>query len=114
MRVSRFRSMGINTVLAGLIVASISAAATTQPAGDLAISTPEEQGVDSAKLAEMCDRLNSGPNDVRAVLIVRNGKLIFERYEQHLTGEENLYAYSVTKSFTSTLAGIAIDKKLMR
>lgn len=80
---------------------------------DWPTSAPEQQGVDSTKLVELCRHLNQANLDIRSLLIVRNGHLIFERYEQNLTRNYNFAMYSVTKSVTSTLIGIMIDRKMI-
>lgn len=48
--------------------------------------------------------------DVRALLVVRNCKLIFERYRRGLDRENFHTVYSVTKSVTATLAGILVER----
>src|SRR4051812_25295838 len=89
-----------------LIFVTGSAALVAAPQSELPIATPESQGVDSQSLASLSDHLNAGQLDIRSFLILRNGQLIFERYEQQLTPDHNFYVYSVTKSVTSTLIGI--------
>ncbi|MCP4166737.1 MAG: serine hydrolase [Chloroflexi bacterium] len=74
-------------------------------------STPEEQGMDSEKLAALMDYLqNQNSFDIHSLLIIRNGYVVTDVYfppfaEGYLHG-----LASATKSFTSSLIGIAIDK----
>jgi WD40 repeat protein/CubicO group peptidase (beta-lactamase class C family) len=77
---------------------------------DWPTSTPEEQGLSSADLEQI-------PNDVDyldSLLVIRHGHLIFEEYYNDssyvYTPESRHIQYSVTKSFTSALIGIAIEK----
>jgi CubicO group peptidase (beta-lactamase class C family) len=73
-------------------------------------SSPEEQGMDSQKLAQMLDFVQQQKLSLYSLLVIRNGYLVSETYfasrDEHTRGE----IYSCTKSFVSTLVGIAIDK----
>ncbi len=42
--------------------------------------------------------------------ISKNGKVVYQLYTSSLTGEESHYLMSVTKSVTSSLVGVAIDR----
>jgi len=84
-------------------------------------------GMDPAPLVELMDRLaDTEGHEVHSLLIVRDGKLVFEEYFRgekfknlQFTGEwgfdrdDTHNLCSVTKSFTSALVGIAIDKGLI-
>lgn len=74
-------------------------------------STPEEQGMDSAKLAEMMDYLQ-GPKgfDIHSLLIIRNGYVVTDATFYPFAQDSLHDLASVTKSFMSTLVGIAIDQ----
>ena len=81
------------------------------PTGGWRTSTPEEQGVDSESLAALVDYLMSQSSyNIHSLLIIRNGHVIadayFYPYEPHMLHD----LASATKSFTSSLIGIAIDK----
>jgi CubicO group peptidase (beta-lactamase class C family) len=85
-------------------------------------------GLDLASIKNMMDYLDNWENDnLHSILIVRNGKLVFEEYFHGYTfnpanpnncrGEYILYdrnyadsLCSATKSFTGALTGIAIDQ----
>jgi CubicO group peptidase (beta-lactamase class C family) len=71
---------------------------------------PSEVGMDSAKLM-LAYQYASDPNlNTDALVIIKNGYVVGEAYLNG-TGETSLLdAYSVTKSFTSALVGIAIDE----
>ncbi|MFX0007455.1 MAG: serine hydrolase domain-containing protein [Promethearchaeota archaeon] len=76
-------------------------------------SSPESQGLDSLRLVEMEDFIQSSSMRlaIDSLLIIRNGYLIYESYPSDIYDENDKHLlYSVTKSFTSTLIGIAIDK----
>ena len=74
-------------------------------------STPEEQGMSSAKLQEMMDYIESDYYIIHSLLVVRNGYIVWEEYPSTGYDEDTLHLlFSVTKSFTSCLTGIAIDR----
>ena len=81
-----------------------------EPPNSWKTSTPEEQGMDSRDLLEMLDFIESSGEDIHSVLIIRNGYLVLEAYYYPYNPQIKHMQASATKSFTSTLFGIAIDK----
>jgi CubicO group peptidase (beta-lactamase class C family) len=73
-------------------------------------STPEEQGVDSAQLAEAIETARSKGLAIHSLLIVRNGYLVAESYFFPYDGKQPHDVASIGKSVTTTLAGIAIGQ----
>lgn len=77
----------------------------------LTVGNLEGTGLDKKLLAEMAEKIVGGtyPN-VHSILIVKDGKLVFEEYfyEHHKNKLHELR--SATKSFISALTGIAIEK----
>lgn len=74
-------------------------------------SLPEDQGMDSSNLDEMMDYIEDIGVNIRSVVIVRNGYIVFEEYPSpNLDENRTNLLYSVTKSFTSALIGIALNK----
>ena len=73
-------------------------------------SAPEEQGMDSQKLAEMLSTIQGQHLNLHSLLIIRNGYLVSETYFGVYQQDTRHELYSCTKSFVSTLIGIAIDK----
>jgi CubicO group peptidase (beta-lactamase class C family) len=76
------------------------------------VSTPDEQGLDSAKLKETVDLIRAGERYPRlhALLIVCHGRLVVEEYFNKWQADGLHTLQSVTKSFTSALVGIAIAR----
>jgi CubicO group peptidase (beta-lactamase class C family) len=76
------------------------------------VSTPEEQGVDGTKLAELVDLIRQGERypDLDGLLIVRHGAIVVEEYFHSGRADRLHILQSVTKSFTSALVGIAIAR----
>jgi CubicO group peptidase (beta-lactamase class C family) len=66
---------------------------------------PEDVGVDSSKLVALSEWIRKEKLDVRSFLVVKDDKLIFERYGDNLNRDYNYEMYSVTKMVTSLLAG---------
>jgi CubicO group peptidase (beta-lactamase class C family) len=80
------------------------------------ISTPEREGIDSVAFEEVYRRFFDPERFHTAIslLVIRNGRLIGEGYchdRRDIDIKRNIK--SCTKSFTSLLAGIAIDKGLL-
>lgn len=86
------------------------------PTVDWQTSTPEDQWLDSTRLQEMEEFIQgtSWGDDMISLLIVRGGYLVYENYFGH---PENIDVanniYSVTKSVTSALIGLAIGQGLI-
>lgn len=85
-------------------------AASTALANDLPTASPESHGMDSTRLVQLSEWLREDGLDVRSLLVVRNGDLVFERYTDDLTRDHNYELYSITKTVTALLAGILIDE----
>jgi len=77
------------------------------------ISTPEQQGLDSAQLAQMFVRIKDQGLNLHSLLVIRNGFIVVEAYFNPYGQSIKHELYSVTKSFTSALVGIAIDKGII-
>ncbi|MGC4054934.1 MAG: serine hydrolase [Paludibaculum sp.] len=86
------------------------AAANGVPGAQWKVATPESQGMDSAVLAEALDFVRAKRIPLHSFLIVRNGVMVLEAYFWPYQGREVHDVASVTKSFTSTAIGLAIDQ----
>lgn len=81
------------------------------PTDEWKTSTPEEQGMESGKLADMLEFADKeGKGDLDGLLVIRNGYIVVEKYNFPYKKMTSHNMYSVTKSITGTLAGIAIDQ----
>ncbi|MHA2300577.1 MAG: serine hydrolase domain-containing protein, partial [Candidatus Thorarchaeota archaeon] len=82
------------------------------PTEDWRTSTPEEQGVNGSRLEDAADFIVDSGARVRSMLVIQNGYLVFERYFMPVLYDvdDTHIIYSCTKSVTSSLIGIAIDK----
>ncbi|WP_277184162.1 serine hydrolase [Caballeronia sp. BR00000012568055] len=80
---------------------------TAHAAGkDMPTVVPESLGVDSAPLVRMSEWIRHDKMDVRSLVVVKDGKIVFERYGDGLTRDNNYELYSVTKTITSLLVGV--------
>ena len=73
-------------------------------------STPEAQGMDSRVLADALDYIDQHQIPIHSLVIVRNGYLILDAYFWPFQDHQLHDLASVTKSVTSTLAGVAIGE----
>lgn len=91
---------------------------TLPPAWNWPISLPEEQGIASNKLAEMLMAIRMSPHfndrNIHSILIVRHGHLVMEAYFSPFHANAVHQLASCTKSVTSALVGIAIEKGLLK
>jgi CubicO group peptidase (beta-lactamase class C family) len=76
------------------------------------LTSAAREGFDPTLLRSADRRLQTLPTLV-SVLIMRHGHLVFERY-YHGTRDQVRNVFSVTKSFTSALVGIAVRDGLLR
>jgi CubicO group peptidase (beta-lactamase class C family) len=73
-------------------------------------STPEEQGMDSSRLASMMEWIHQARLNLHSLLIIRHGTIVSETYFGSYHQNDLHQLYSCTKSFIATLFGIALDR----
>lgn len=106
--------------------APIACGTPTALADGWTLDTPEHVGLDITRLCGIAERLKGSDANVHAMVIVRHGKLVFEQYypgDDYPWGHpDRRYEFdaatkhdmrSVSKSVTSLLIGIAIDRRLI-
>ena len=69
---------------------------------------PQDHGIDQAALATIDDQVANPSTQIRSVLIVRDGNLVYEHYWQGLDQADGHDVRSVTKSVIGALVGIAL------
>jgi CubicO group peptidase (beta-lactamase class C family) len=111
---SRFRFWRWLVIVLFLLAALVVAPTLAQedvyfPTAEWRTSTPEEQGMDSAALAEYIEKILKLTN-LDSLMIVRNGYVVAEVYWHPFTKDLKHELQSVSKSVTSALVGIAIDQ----
>lgn len=73
-------------------------------------STPEEQGMSSKVLSDMLSIIMLAPQTIDSVTIVKNGYIVMDTYFYPFKKRDLHIIHSCTKSITSTIMGIAIEK----
>ncbi len=99
--------LSIVNILLSLCISVTASAQMTFPGEDWRQTSPEAQGIDSAKLEAAVSYLedNCGSDGVKELVIIRNGCMIWKG-----TDIDKVHGvWSLTKSFTSTVLGLLID-----
>lgn len=73
--------------------------------------TPESQGLCSDDLEDAAEYAFATGNATGAVLVVKNGYLVYEQYVDDRTAEDHATSWSVAKSVTSALLGVALEEE---
>ena len=76
--------------------------------------TATEQSQNSISFDHLLDKINSNElKNIHSVILIKDDKIILEEYFNGFRRDKLQYSASITKSFASTLIGIAIDKGYM-
>jgi CubicO group peptidase (beta-lactamase class C family) len=95
----------------GLAAAGESTGLEDPQAAPWPVASPEDHGLDPAALQGLADYLDDYGTDCTA--IVKDGHLVDVRYWNGTTVDTNQEAWSISKSVTGTLVGIAQDEGLL-
>jgi CubicO group peptidase (beta-lactamase class C family) len=75
------------------------------------VVTPEDVNLDGTILDELTEKLTSGEyGKIKSMLIIRDGKIAYEKYLNGCCMNDRQEIHSVTKSVTSALIGFAVDE----
>jgi CubicO group peptidase (beta-lactamase class C family) len=74
-------------------------------------SSPEDEGVDPSAIAEFLEAVEESSHEFHSLMILRNGKVITESWWGPYGADLKHTMYSVSKSFTATAIGFAVDEK---
>lgn len=77
-------------------------------------STPEEVGIDSALIAEFEKRIRERGIGHQGYMFYRHGKLVASSIASPYRCTDKRHVYSISKSWTSTAIGIAVDEGLIK
>ena len=92
------------------LIFSISISASYFPGKNTWLSvSPEEEGVSPEKVNRLLD-LSFSDDATQAVVIIKNGKIISERYAEGYDISSHGTSWSMAKSYYAALIGISIDK----
>jgi CubicO group peptidase (beta-lactamase class C family) len=98
--------IAVPAIAAGTGATAATDPATVFPGDDWETATPEEVGLDPAVLDEIAVAADA-EWDSNCFAVVRHGRLVGEWYWNDTTHDSAQEVFSVTKSFTSALVGIA-------
>ncbi len=90
------------------VTATDAAPAVLYPAPDWPVDVPENHALDRTHLDEAATAAES--NGSRCLLVIRHGVLVYERYFAGATAASTHKSWSLAKSYSATLVGIAIDR----
>jgi CubicO group peptidase (beta-lactamase class C family) len=103
----------LRSIFQVVMVASLLAGSAGVVAQDFTWPRAEaaEVGVDPAMLQQLDTAVRAGQyGQVKSLLVLRHGKLVYESYFNGYRAEDLLPLYSVTKSWASALIGIALQR----
>jgi len=75
-------------------------------------STPEQQGVSSSRLNLFLDEVAKSKIEFHSIMVVRHGQVIAEGWWAPYKPSLKHTLYSLSKSFTSTAVGLAVNEGL--
>src|SRR3984885_7903818 len=74
-------------------------------------SSPERQGVSSAGILRFLDAIRASGQEFHSIMILRHGHVIAEGWWYPYSSGRRQQLYSLSKSFTGTAIGLAVDEK---
>jgi hypothetical protein len=74
---------------------------------------PEEVGMNSKKLKAVYEYCDSDSRNTFSYLVIKDGYIVSEKYFGNYNSDSNIKSYSLAKSFTAALTGIAIQDGLI-
>ncbi len=116
---SRMRSRALASLLGSFALCAVLLSCRARepaywPTAEWKRASPESQGMDSNALLETIRRKDFDAVGLHSLLVIRNGYIVTEAYRYPYTASTRHIMNSVTKSFTSTTLGIAIDDGLIK
>lgn len=77
---------------------------------DLLFCSPEEQGLDSARISKFIERLKERKTNLHSFMLVRNGKILTEAYYKPFNKDFMHRLYSSSKTYVSIAIGMLIGE----
>lgn len=79
------------------------------PTSEWKMTSPEEVGLESEKLAALDATIKAQHKNINGIVIVKNGRIAYEKYYKGYKASDVHHVASVTKSVVSALIGITVD-----
>jgi len=102
--------MKTSPLISGLIALVLSLVPCAGAATPLPRSTPEAQGISSAAIADYIEAADKQINTMHSFMLVRHGHVIAEAWWKPEAADKPHVLWSLSKSFTSTAVGLAIEE----
>lgn len=97
-------------IIIGFLATSCSLESDEMPSHGLEYSLPGREGLDEQLLLRMNDEIQAGGfGQVNSMLVLKNGKLVFENYYNGYVRNDLQRLETATKNITSLILGIAYD-----
>lgn len=77
-------------------------------------STPEAEGISSAAIQKFIESYKKEKHELHSIMIIRHGKVISEAWWSPYAPELKHSMYSVSKSWTSTAVGFAVNENRLK
>ena len=77
-------------------------------------STPEQQGISSASIRAYIAAVRASGQEFHSIMIIRHGHVVAEGWWYPFLPQHHQQLYSLSKSFTGTAIGMAIDEKKLK
>jgi CubicO group peptidase (beta-lactamase class C family) len=74
-------------------------------------STPEQQGITSASVRAFLAAIKDSGQEFHSIMIIRHGHVIAEGWWSPFSAGQHQQLYSLSKSFTGTAIGLAVDER---
>jgi uncharacterized protein (TIGR03437 family) len=103
-----------STLLAAVASLAAQSGDTPWPSTNWTVSTPEAQGMDSTRLEDASKFIQEKCPTRYSLLVVRHGRIVFERYYGGTRAADANNICSMSKSILSVLVGIAFDEGRLR
>ncbi len=97
-----------------LLLSSCAAPTIKRNSDGLPRSTPEGQGVASENILRFIESIEANNIEVHSFMLMRHGKVISEGWWHPYKSDINHIMHSVSKTFTSTAIGFAVEEKLLK
>lgn len=76
-------------------------------------SDPEKEKINPKAISKYLEAVKSNEQDLHSLMILRNGKVVYEQWFGENAANKTHVMYSVSKTFTSTAIGFAIEEGLL-